>query len=184
MCDALALTITLSGATSTEPWHKKHDPEHIKANLSYKAIVTDQNGQLKANVSVSITTDVTSDSGGHVHANGRPKGKLVDQTGAAVSTKNGKNTISGTTDGSGVFAFTFGAEEASGTHTLTATCDGCKDPATSTVKAEIPGLMLLDQNPLSYELRGSLDPHPGNHYFSPAAIVKVINLAHTYLWKV
>ncbi|HUX89702.1 MAG TPA: hypothetical protein VMV48_03320 [Gallionellaceae bacterium] len=180
MCDPNQLTITISGGTTTEPWHKKHDPEHTQANLPYKATVTDQNGQPQANVSVTITTDVTSDSGGHVHTNGRPKGKLVDQTGATVSTKDGKMTIPGTTDGSGVFAFTFGAEEASGTHTLTATCVGCKDPAKSTVKAEISGLMLLDENPLSYELRGSLDPHPGNHYFSQAAMVQIINLAHSY----
>ena len=89
--------------------------------MPYKAIVKDQNGQPKANVRVTITTDVTSDSGGHLHTNGRPKGKLVDKTGATVSTKDGMVTIQGSTDGSGVFAFTFGAEEASGTHTLTAT---------------------------------------------------------------
>ena len=67
------LTISLSGGTNTEPWHKKHDPEHTKANLPYKAIVKDQDGQPKANINVTITTDVTSDSGGHVHTNGRPR---------------------------------------------------------------------------------------------------------------
>jgi hypothetical protein len=36
---------------------------------------------------------------------------------------------------------------------------------------------------MGYELRGSTDGHPGNHYFSPDALVKVINLAHGYKKK-
>lgn len=184
-CDRVSnLNITLSGNTSIEPWHKKRDPNHTNANLPYKAIVKDQNGRPKANENVTITTDVTSDSGGHVHANGRPKGRLVDKTGATVSTKEGKEKLEGKTDSSGVFEFTFGAEEASGTHTLTAKCySGCQTPATATVKAEIKGLVLLDADPLGYELRGSLDPHPGNHYFSSDAIIQIINLAHGYKQK-
>ncbi len=174
------LTLTLSGDTTTEPWHKKRDKEHTRANLPYQAIVRDQNGQPKANVSVTIDTDVTSDSGGHIHINGRPKGKLVAATAGTVSTKDGTDTITGITDGSGVFAFTFGAEEVSGSHTLTANCTDCKAPANSTINVAIQGLMLLDADPLSYTLRGERDEHPGSHYFSPPAIVKIINLAHQY----
>ena len=177
---ATILTLTLSGDSTTEPWHKKRDKEHTRANLPYQAIVRDQNGQPKANVSVTIDTDVTSDSGGHIHINGRPKGKLVATTAGTVSTKNGTDTITGITDGSGVFAFTFGAEEASGSHTLTANCTDCKAPANSTINVAIQGLMLLDADPLSYELRGERDTHINNHYFSPAALVKIINLAHQY----
>lgn len=184
MCERWApvttLTITLSGGTTTEPWHKKRDKEHLLANLPYKAIVTDHNGLPKANIGVTITTDVTSDSGGHVHTNGRPKGKLVDQVGATVKTIDGKVTITGNTDGSGAFAFTFGAEEASGEHKLTATCSNCKAPANATVDVAIQGLMLLNADPTGYKLRGATEPHPGNHYFSPAAMVQIINLAHGY----
>jgi len=171
------LTITLSGGSTTEPWNKKRDKEHLKANLPFGAIVTDQNGQAKANVSVSIVTDVTSDTGGHVHNSGRPKGKLAT-TQAAI--KDGASAISGVTDSTGTFSFTFGAEEASGEHKLTATCTGCKTPANATVNVAIQGLALLDAEPLSYTLRGSKDPHPGNHWFSPGAAVKIINLAHAY----
>ncbi len=181
--DKEKLTLTLSGDTTTEPWHKKRDKEHTSANLPYQAIVRDQNGQPKANVSVTISADVTSDSGGHIHINGRPKGKLVAATAGTVSTKDGTDTITGITDGSGVFAFTFGAEEASGSHTLMANCTGCKAPANSTINVAIQGLMLLDADPLSYELRGETDTHINNHYFSPAAMVKVINLAHGYREK-
>lgn len=183
MCERSSgkLTITLSG-TTTEPWHKKHDPEHSQANLPYKAIVKDQNGQPKTNIGVTITTDVTSDSGGHVHTNNRPKGKLVAGTGA--STKAGKETITGTTNGTGVFEFTFGAEEASGTHTLTAKCDsGCQAPATATVEVAIPDLMQLGANPNSFTLNGSTTPHPNSHYFSAAALLKISDFAAKYAEK-
>lgn len=176
-------SIALSGDPSVEPWHKKKDKEHTNANLSYRAIVKDQNGQPKANVSVTITTDVISDSGGHAHTNGRPKGKLVVTTAGVVSTRDGKETLAGTTDASGVFEFTFGAEEVSGEHNLKATCSKCKAPANATVNVAIQGLLLLNTDPLGYTLRGSTDPHPDNHYFSPDALVKIINLAHAYKKK-
>jgi hypothetical protein len=170
-------TITLSGGNTTEPWNKKHDPNHTAANLPYKAIVTDQNGQPKANIGVNITSDVTLDSGGHIHENSRPKGKLVP---ANISTKDGTASITGVTDSTGIFSLTFGAEEASGEHTLTAICTKCTAPAKATVNVSIPSLTLLGVDPANYDLQGYKDWHPGNHYFSEAAIVKIINLAHAY----
>lgn len=178
-----ALTITLTGGSTTEPWHKKHDPEHLKANLPYKAIVKDQNDQPKANIGVTITTEVTSDSGGHVHTNNRPKGKLIVDTG--VSTKAGKETITGTTNGSGIFEFTFGAEEASGTHTLTAKCDsGCQAPATATVDVGITSLIRMgyDKTCTSfYCLRGGLEgKHVDNHFYDWRAWIKVVLIAQDF----
>jgi hypothetical protein len=176
-------TITLSGGTTTEPWNKKHDPDHTAANQPFVAVVKDQNGQAKANVGVNITSDVTPDSGGHIHNDSRPKGKLVPTpsgTPTPVSTTDGTAAISGSTDSTGSFSFTFGAEEASGEHKLTATCTGCTAPATATVNVLIPGLTMLGVDPGSYDLQGYKDWHPGNHYFSEAAIVKIINLAHAY----
>lgn len=176
--------ITLSGDTTTEPWHKKHDKDHLKANLPFKAVVKDQNGQPQANFDVTITTDVTQFSGGHVHTNNRPKGKLVAGAAANTSTKDGKVEIKGRTDGNGVFEFTFGAEEASGTHTLTAICDsGCQAPATATVKVEIPDLMLLGADPKNFELRGDKPWHPDNHYFSATALFKIVDFASAYADK-
>jgi len=170
-------SITLSGNTSVEPWHKKADADHKKTNLSYTATVT-SSGYPAPNVEVTITTDVTQDSGGHVHINGRHKGKLAIPT---EPIKDGKETITGYTDNNGVFSFVFGSEEASGTHTLTAKCStGCEAPATATVKVEIKGLSLLDGDPLSYTLNGETSTHPGSHYFSAAALVQIINLAHKF----
>lgn len=186
MCERPAqdkLAIVLSGDANVEPWHKKHDPNHVKTNLPYKAIVTDQNGQAKANIGVSITTDVTANSGGHSHNANRPKGKLVatpEGTPSPVATKNWQATITGVTDSSGVFSFAFGAEEASGEHKLTATCPDCKAPATATVNVAVQGLTLLGADPASYNLLGATQSHPNNHYFSPDAMNKIINLAREF----
>jgi len=176
-----SLTITLSGGNTIEPWHKKWDQDHTSSNssLPFKATVTNQNNQPMAGMNVFISSDVTPGSGGHAHDNDRPKGRLVsNKTDEGLST--GAASISGQTDGNGQFSFTFGAEEASGEHTLTANCEGCSNAATTNITVGIPGLMKLDADPLSYELRGETDGHPGNHYFSPAAMVKIINLAEAY----
>lgn len=188
-CINVQYTITLSGGSTTEPWNKKHDQYHKAANLPFVAVVTDQNNQPKAGINVSLSTDVTPNTGGHSHTNGRPKGKLVATPGnpvSAVSTANGGAAISGVTDKSGIVWFTFGAEEASGEHTITANCTGCKAPATSTVKAEIQGLMKLgDDNTCttSYCLRGGRTPHPDNHYYTGAAESQVVPLANAYQKK-
>jgi hypothetical protein len=184
-CDAEVLTITLSGGSTTEPWHKKWDQDHTNSNsnLPFNAVVTDQNGQPQAGVNVYISSDATPGSGGHDHDNNRPKGKLVSNT-TGEGLSSGTASISGQTDSGGQFSFTFGAEEASGEHTLTATCEyndtACSNTATTNITVEIPGLMLLDADPKSYDLEGSTDSHHGNHYFSPEAMVKIINLAHAY----
>lgn len=176
-CKKDDLAITISGDTSVEPWHKKSDANHTKTNLTYTATVTNSSGQASPNIPVTIMTDVTQDSGGHVHIDARPKGKLAIPTDPI---KDGKETISGNTDSNGVFTFTFGSEEASGKHTITAKCTGCQTPATATVNVEIQGLSLLDRDPLSYTLNGEKSWHPGSHYFSTAAMTKIINLAHKY----
>jgi hypothetical protein len=178
------LTITLSGGTTIQPWHKKFDKNHdnSEANLSYKAIVTNQNGQPQANIAVKISTDVTANSGGHNHTDGRSKGRL--EPGTQVSTLNSGSTIvNAVTDVNGVFAFTFGSEEASGTHTITANCTGCAAQATAAVDVSVQGLMQLDADPKGYTLTGDKPEHPDNHYFSPAAMVKIINLTLAYQRK-
>ena len=172
------LTITLSGGTSVEPWHKKADADHKKTNLPYAATVKEASGQPATNIEVTITTEVTQDSGGHVHIDGRHKGKLAIPSDPI---KDGTKTITGNTDVNGVYSFVFGSEEASGTHTITATCKGCSNnPQTAEVKVAIQGLSLLDRNPLSYTLNGETSTHPGSHYFSAAALTKIINLAFKF----
>jgi hypothetical protein len=187
-CVIETLTITLSGGSTTEPWNEKHDPNHMKANLSFLAVVKNQNGQLKAGVDVSTSSDVTPQSGGHNHDGDRPKGKLVatqGNPGGAVSTVNGGNTLSGVTDSSGIFWFTFGAEQASGEHKITATCTGCIASAQNTVKAEIQGVMKLGDDKtctMTYCLQGGVT-HTDNHYFTGAAMTQIVKLAADYKKK-
>lgn len=181
------LNITLSGGAITRPWHKKFDKNHdlADANLPYKAIVLDQNGQPKANISVTVTTDVVSGSGGHAHYYARPKGRLVDKSGVGTSTLAGRASIFGFTDSNGVFAFTFGSEEASGTHIITASCDAnqCQSSATASVEVAISDLMQLGVDAKNYTLNGSTTPHPNSHYFSAAALIKISDFANTYADK-
>lgn len=187
-------TIQITGDSSTtEPWHKKHDKEHLKGNLHFKAIVKDQSGQPKTDFAVTITTDVTTGDplkdGGHVHINGRPKGKLVEQVGTAVKTKDWKVEIKGKTNGSGIFEFTFGAEEASGTHTLTAKCDsGCQAPATATVNVKVDGLEQIPDGASFYTFIGDTAEHDMNHYLTPDAATNILYIAASYraevkFWK-
>ena len=154
-------------------------PAH-EANLPYKAIVKDQNGQPKANVSVTITAAVTSGTGGHTHNNGRPQGKLKVTT---STIKYGTETLAGKTDNNGEFSFNFGAEEASGDHTLNAVCTGCKDNAPGvTVYVRIPNLIRLgyDKTCTSfYCLRGGVT-HLDNHYFDWRALIQIVKIAQDF----
>ena len=184
-CDAEVLTITLSGGTSVEPWNSDTDPNHANANLSFKAVVTDQNGQPQAGVDVTVTSVATPNKGGHDHDNNRPKGwlaetpdKITSQIQAGAS--QGSGTLSGKTDGSGTLSFTFGAEEASGEHVLNATCTGCDKPADPvTIDVMVAGLSQIPAS-LFYTMIDDdgtvigavLGKHTDNHYLtSPAASV-------------
>ena len=170
------LIITLSGGTTIEPWNQGRDPNHQQANLPFKAMVKDQNGQPKAGIEVTITTEVTTNSGGHNHNDNRLKGKLVAGTTASAV---GGIKIAGNTDSSGVFAFTFGAEEASGEHRLTATCTGCQAEATATVNVKVDGLATIPASPF-YTSVGATDKHTDNHYLTPAAASVLRSLAVSY----
>ena len=184
-CDAEVLTITLSGGTSVEPWNSDTDPNHANANLSFKAVVTDQNGQPQAGVDVTVMSVATPNKGGHDHDNNRPKGwlaetpdKITSQIQAGAS--QGSGTLSGKTDGSGTLSFTFGAEEASGEHVLNATCTGCDKPADLvTIDVMVAGLSQIPAS-LFYTMIDDdgtvigavLGKHTDNHYLtSPAASV-------------
>lgn len=184
-CVPEVLTISLSGGTTIEPWNRleSHDPAHLKANLPFVALVTNQLNQPKTNIGVTIWTDVTPGTGGHIHYNGRPKGKLVITNGSAVtdiSTVYGTDNIQGSTGYGGIFWFTFGAEESSGEHTITATCTGCSNTATTKIEVEIPGLIRLNDDQICtayFDLRGGRTSHPDNHYFTGPAMAQLVKLA-------
>ncbi len=202
MCERPAqspYTIILSGPSSVEPWNKKHDKDHIQANLPFVVYVTDSSGAPQANIPVHIRTDVTAQSGGHGHVSARPKGRLVASAKDAtnVSSVAGKDTLDGTTDSAGAFWFTFGAEEASGTHTVFAECDPgkCSAPATPIkVDVKIPDLKPLDPIFTLYVFHqypdgggielGAKPDHMQNHYLTKEAIGKLNELAIAYVTQV
>ena len=178
-----AYSITLSGGSEVETWNKETDASHKKATLIYTATVMDaskQPAQPAPNVEVTITTDVTENSGGHNHNNDRPKGKLAIPSDPI---KDGKETITGKTDSKGVYSFVFGAEEASGTHTITATCKGCSNnPQTAPVNVKVDGLQPIPATPFMYsmQLPNRDTNHPATFYLTKASIGKLRTVALYY----
>jgi hypothetical protein len=95
----------------------------------------------------------------------------------------GLSTISGVTDGKGEFKFKFNAEEVSGTHVLAATCGKCTQPASKNIDVKVDGLFALLPSQALYELVGGLPDnpeHPDNHYLTPAAKRKLLQLVNDY----
>lgn len=192
-------TLTLSRASSIEPWNQSHDPNHSTATESFTATVRDQNGQGKAGIGVTITSVAVPYSGGHEHDNNRPPGWLGTSVadignqiqanlnaGATQSAMQGSGTISGQTDSNGVFSFTFGAEEAAGTHTLTAKCSQCTNsPQTASIVVKVNGLEPIPAMPLIYTLQAKNPDtnHPDTHYLTDPAILRLQTIAAIYWAK-
>ncbi len=165
------------------PWQPSTDPkhDHSESNVSYQVIVKDQNYQPQSNVKVTITTDVTDNSGGHMHTADRPKGRL--KAGTSVATLNGVSTIikDVVTDGNGVFAFTFGAEEASGIHTITADCVGCTEAVSLTVDVKVDNLAPIPASPsYSFQLPNRDTNHPSTLFLTAASSKKLDTIANLY----
>jgi hypothetical protein len=174
------LTITLQGDSSTVPWNKLKDPQHLLANVPFTAVVVNNGGPPPANLEVTITSDVTAKTGGHQHTNARPKGKL-SATPAGIATA--PNTFHGFTDSNGVVTFVFGAEEASGIHTLTATCSGCT-AGNATVEEKIQNLLRLDNDQICtkyFDLKGGWPAHPDNHYYETYSYIQILKLGVAFM---
>jgi hypothetical protein len=175
-------TITLSGGTEVEP-----SKGATTNTLPIIATVKDQNGQAPnpaVTVHVSLTVDPTS--GGHDHGDSaRPRGGI-----AGVKTcASDSECWSGTTDGNGQVVFNFNSTEASGTHTISATCDGCGNTATKPVDVKVGGLWPIPDSVYyaltedgSTEVIGSTTEHKGNHnhHLTNAAALKIWRLAADY----
>ena len=169
-------TITLSGGTEVEPSNGSN-----KITLAITATVKDQStGQKPATpVKVRISLKVDSKSGGHDHDdNTRPRGGIAEVETCPSDAEcwpSPQSTGEGMTDGNGQVVFNFNAPEASGTHTITATCDGCGNPATKSVNVKVDGLELIPSATF-YTFIGETDKHSGNHYLTPEAA--------SILWRV
>jgi hypothetical protein len=174
------LTITLSGGTEVEPSNGSD-----KKFLAIIATVKDQNNQPPTTpVTVRISLKVDPKTGGHDHGDStRPRGGVAEVETCASDSECWSNA----TDSGGTVMFNFNTPEASGKHTITATCDRCSNTATKPVDVKVANLIPIPASSL-YALQDSAGhvigaipgKHTHNHYLTAAAIDNLNNLADTY----
>lgn len=166
--------ITLSGSSTVEPSNGS-----TINTLPFIATVIDQNtGQPTANpVPVHISLTVAPTSGGHDHGdNARPRGGI-----AAVKTCPSDATCWSNSTINGAVVFNFNPTDASGTHTIIATCDGCSNTATANVDVKVPNLITIQSTPLLYSLIGAVaGKHSDNHYLTSTSIDAIWGIAADY----
>lgn len=169
------LTIILTGKSTMLP----------ASVLPFNAVVTDQNGIVQKDIQVKITVEVQGGTGGHEHNENRPKGNLY-ASGAACAPAALEPSCTLITDYSGQVSFDFISTPVSGTHTITATCNGC-NTATASVDVKVPDLIPIPGSPY-YALQDSAgnvigavkNKHSDNHYLTAAAIGTLTKFAINY----
>lgn len=174
------LTITLSGGSEVEPSNGS-----TINTLPFIATVIDQNtGQPTTNpINVHISLKVDPTSGGHDHGDStRPRGGIADVQTCTSDAECWSNPTA-----NGAVVFNFNPTDASGTHTITATCDGCSNTATANVDVKVDGLKPIPPSGLYalYEVDGSVigavaGEHPSNHYLTSGAANKLLVIAINY----
>lgn len=150
-------------------------------NSATVQVVNTQTGQPYGGAKVRIKAGVTANSGGHDHDDAlRPKGTLSSLTDCIED--GVADTIVCTTQTNGYVDFTFFAPEASGTHTITATCESltCTAPASGDIKVQVDGLSPMPSSNL-YVFVGAVPGfHTDNHYLMPLASDVALELARQY----
>lgn len=149
--------------------------EPSKSTTLIATVTKDFNEVPSKPIPVTVAVKVDAKSGGHDHGNAsRPKGTLS------------------TTSGNTSFPITFSATDASGTHTITATCELCVNKtvdAVVTVKVEgleqIPDSQFYQLyervgNTSAYKAIGETAKHRSNHYLTLAASEKLWRIATAY----
>ena len=171
-CEKNNLTITLSGGTEVEP-----SDDSSTSTLPIIATVKDQNtGQPPASpVQVRISLKVDPTSGGHDHGKSdRPRGGIAE-----LDTCDTDGECWSHVTDNGAVVFNFNAPEASGTYTISATCDGCGNTATKPVDVKVDGLETVPGSSF-YTFVGETDKHSDNHYLTPEAASVLWRMAVSY----
>ena len=157
----------------------------------FVATVTGNRNGVKAYTPVTIKSEVTQGTGGHVHTDTlqRPKGYLYsDQTNTSCDGVQPAACITGNTDANGQFAFTFLASQVAGKHTVTATCDVCNGgKADLAIKVAVPGLSGISASPFYAlnEANGDVIGaragwHTDNHNLNAKGKTALLSLAEDY----
>jgi hypothetical protein len=167
-------TVTLSASTEVEPSNGSD-----KKFLPIIATVLDQSTKKPPTspVKVKISLKVDPTSGGHDHGDStRPRGGIAN---VRTCASDGE-CWSKQTGGNGQVVFNFNAPEASGTHTITATCDGCGSSSPpKTVEVKVNGLETIPSSSF-YTFIGETDKHSDTHFLTPEAANILWRIAVSY----
>jgi hypothetical protein len=164
------LTITLDGGTTTEPG----------TSLPFIATVTNQDNQPPRNlVTVKISLKIDSTSGGHEHGDStRPRGGIAEKKSCDAY---GDGTCWTNQTSNGAVVFNFNAPEASGTHTITATCDGCNNTATRPADVKVAGLEPMAGSISYTKIMPNADTnHPNTNYLATEAMARLGDIGLRY----
>jgi hypothetical protein len=179
--EQFSLTLTPTSAT-IEPGKR----------YTFTATVTKQDGSAPGkDVPVNISLKVDAKSGGHEHGDStRPRGS-IDNTQCASDATCKTFTIPA---GSTTATFNFNSTDASGTHTVTASCDKCTNGAQEgKVDVKVDGLLPIPGSQ-SYSLTepingggtkivGATKQHASNHFLTPAAADVLWRIAAAYYFE-
>lgn len=183
-CEHPTYTVKLDRESATlEP--SGTSAQNVQTSQTFIATVEDNDHNPKSGAVVTVRAEVKAKSGGHDHDDDkRPKGYLGSTQGVSLcdpAQAQPQSCIKGTTNEKGEFSFSFASPEASGTHTITATCEECNGgEAKANITVKIPGLVPLSASSQDYVLVGSRTTHSGNHYLTPAAKAVAEALAKQY----
>lgn len=174
--------LTLSGGNKVEPSNGS-----LRNTLPFIVTVINPNTNQPPTNPVAVHISLKVDdpkSGGHDHGDStRPRGGIANvRTCASDSECWSDQTING------AVVFNFNAPEASGTYTITATCDGCtNNPQTARVDVKVSDLWPIPESVYyaltedgSSRVIGDNGNHSGNHYLTSAASMSLWRLARGF----
>jgi len=149
-------------------------------SLGFTATVKNKSDEFppKEDVEIKISLTVDDKSGGHDHGDStRSRGSLGSK---ACTTDDTCVTLIAKAD-NGIVTFDFNPTDASGKHTITASCDKCSggNDNTKTVEVKVEGLIEIPAS--QFYIFGPSSRHgTKNHYLMPAAAEKLLLLAINY----
>lgn len=148
--------------------------------LGFTVQVTKQNNQSPGQpVTIHLALTVNPTSGGHPHGGSeRPRGGLNNTT---CTSDAPCIDVSTSAQNTGTSGFTFHPTDASGTHTITPSCDRCSGKAVN-VDVKMDGLHTITAKPWLYAFVGG-EPdkqHHDSHYLTDNAFKQLTVLAMNY----
>lgn len=160
------------------------DMEPGSSRGSSVKVVSALTGLPKQGAVVKIHLGVDISSGGHDHGETYGRRSRGSITGCASEPGGAGGTADSylcTTGTDGYAGFTFNAPDASGKHTITATCISslCSGSKTAKINVKVDGLATIPGSPF-YTFIGDTGKHKDNHYLAPEAASVLWRMAAGY----